>query len=344
MGIPKKKVVKEESREEVPEESSEDYYEGTVADEEFDLTDLEGVGPATAKRLMEAGYTTLESIAMSTPAELAVYAGIGEGVAQKIIQAARSKLNIDVMSAYDYYQQRKMVQRITTGSKALDELLGGGVETQSITEIYGPYGSGKTQFAHQMAVTVQLPEEKGGLGRAALFIDTEGTFRPERIIQIAERFGLDPEKALKNILYARAFTSDHQMIVTERAEPYIKERNIGLIIVDSLISHFRGEYVGRETLAERQQKLNKYLHKLLKLALGYNLAVIVTNQVVADPSAFFGDPNRPAGGHVLGHGVTARLYIKRGKKDRRVIKLVKSPYLPEGTVEVVITEGGIEDV
>ncbi len=337
-------MVKEEPQEEAPEEVDETYYEEVSAGEEFDLTDLEGVGPATAKRLMEAGYTTLESIAMSTPAELAVYAGIGEGVAQKIIQAARSKLNIDVMSAYDYYQQRKMVQRITTGSKALDELLGGGVETQSITEIYGPYGSGKTQFAHQMAVTVQLPEDKGGLGRAALFIDTEGTFRPERIIQIAERFGLDPEKALKNILYARAFTSDHQMIVTERAEPYIKEKNIGLIIVDSLISHFRGEYVGRETLAERQQKLNKYLHKLLKLALGYNLAVIVTNQVVADPSAFFGDPNRPAGGHVLGHGVTARLYIKRGKKDRRVVKLVKSPYLPEGTVEVVITEGGIEDV
>ncbi len=339
-------MVKEEPQDGATEEVDEAYYEevSAAAEEEFDLTDLEGVGPATAKRLMEAGYTTLESIAMSTPAELAVYAGIGEGVAQKIIQAARSKLNIDVMSAYDYYQQRKMVQRITTGSKALDELLGGGVETQSITEIYGPYGSGKTQFAHQMAVTVQLPEERGGLGRAALFIDTEGTFRPERIIQIAERFGLDPEKALKNILYARAFTSDHQMIVTERAEPYIKERNIGLIIVDSLISHFRGEYVGRETLAERQQKLNKYLHKLLKLALGYNLAVIVTNQVVADPSAFFGDPNRPAGGHVLGHGVTARLYIKRGKKDRRVVKLVKSPYLPEGTVEVVITEGGIEDV
>ncbi len=308
------------------------------------MTELEGVGPATAKRLLEAGFTTLESIAMSTPAELAMYAGIGETVAQKIIQAARKKLNIDVMSAYEYYQQRKTVQRITTGSKALDELLGGGVETQSITEIYGPYGSGKTQFAHQMAVTVQLPPERGGLGRSALFIDTEGTFRPERIVQIAERFGLDPEETLKNILYARAFTSDHQMLVTERAEPYIKERNIGIIIVDSLISHFRGEYVGRESLAERQQKLNKYLHKLLRLALGYNLAVLVTNQVVADPSAFFTDPNRPAGGHVLGHGVTARLYIKRGKKDRRVVKLVKSPYLPEGTVEIVITEGGIQDV
>jgi DNA repair protein RadA len=335
----------EEPPEDEFEEENEDYYEEEVdVPGDYDLTELEGVGPATAKRLAEAGFTSLESIAMSTPSELAVYAGISEAVAQKIIQAARSKLNIDVMSAYDFYQQRKAVQRITTGSKALDELLGGGVETQSITEIYGPYGSGKTQFCHQMAVTVQLDEEKGGLGRGAMYIDTEGTFRPERILQIAERFKLDPEHTLKNILYARAFTSDHQMIVTERAESYIKERDIGLIIVDSLISHFRGEYVGRETLAERQQKLNKYLHKLLRLALGYNMAVIVTNQVVADPTAFFGDPNKPAGGHVLGHGVTARLYIKRGKKDRRVIKLVKSPYLPEGTVEVAITQGGIEDV
>lgn len=334
-----------EDEEEFEEEIEEDHYEeGLRISEGYDLTQLEGVGPATAKRLREAGFTSLEAIAMSTPAELSVYAGISETVAQKIIQDARNKLNIDVMSAYDFYQQRRAVQRITTGSRALDELLGGGVETQSITEIYGPYGSGKTQFCHQMAVTVQLDEERGGLGRGALYIDTEGTFRPERVLQIAERFGLDPERTLKNIIYARAFTSDHQMIVTERAEPLIKEKDIGLIIVDSLISHFRGEYIGRETLAERQQKLNKYLHRLLRLALGYNLAVIVTNQVVADPSAFFGDPNKPAGGHVLGHGVTARLYIKRGKKDRRVVKLVKSPYLPEGTVEIAITQGGIEDV
>ncbi|MEM0192096.1 MAG: DNA repair and recombination protein RadA [Candidatus Korarchaeum sp.] len=344
--MPRRKVREEEADEEEElGEVDEDYYDsGTELGGEYDLTELEGVGPATARRLREAGFTSLESIAMSTPAELAVYAGISETVAQKIIQSARNRLNIDVMSAYDFYQQRKAVQRITTGSKALDELLGGGVETQSITEIYGPYGSGKTQFCHQMAVTVQLDEERGGLGRGALYIDTEGTFRPERILQIAERFGLDPESTLRSILYARAFTSDHQMIVTERAESFVKERNIGLIVVDSLISHFRGEYVGRETLAERQQKLNKYLHRLLRLALGYNLAVIVTNQVVADPGAFFGDPNKPAGGHVLGHGVTARLYIKRGKKDRRVVKLVKSPYLPEGTIEIAITQGGIEDV
>jgi len=312
--------------------------------DEFDLTTLEGVGPTIAKRLSEAGFTTLESIALTSPAELSAAAGIPASTAAKIIAAARKILKVDVMTAYDYYQRRKTVQRITTGSKALDELLGGGIETQAITEIYGPYGSGKTQLCHQLAVTVQLPVERGGLGRRCLYIDTEGTFRPERIVQIAERFELDPEETLKNILVARAFTSDHQMVVTEKAEPYLKKYNVGLIIVDSLISHFRGEFTGRENLAERQQKLNKYLHRLLRYALGYNLAVLVTNQVIADPSAFFGDPNRPAGGHVLGHGVTARLYIKRGKGNRRIVKLVKSPYLPEDAVEVAITGGGIEDV
>jgi len=324
-------MPEEEEEEQIPEEASDD------------LTELEGVGPVTAKRLMNAGYTTLESLVLATSSELAAATGITESAARKIIAAARKRLNVEVMSAYDYYLQRKSVQRITTGSKKLDDLLGGGIETQAITEIYGPYGSGKTQLCHQVAVTVQLPPERGGLGRTTLFIDTEGTFRPERIVQIAERFELDPEETLKNILYARAFTSDHQMIVTEKAESLMKERNIGIIIVDSLISHFRGEYVGRESLAARQQKLNRYLHKLLKLALGYNAAVLVTNQVVADPGTFFGDPNKPAGGHVLGHGVTARLYIRRAKKGLRQITLVKSPYLPEASVEVKITERGVED-
>ncbi len=307
------------------------------------LKGLPGVGNVTAKKLIEAGYVTLESIALSTPAELVVNAGLTESTAKKVINSARQKLNIEVTTAYDYYLKKKETLRITTGSKNLDDLLGGGVETQAITEIYGPYGSGKTQLAHQLAVTVQLPVEKGGIERGCLFIDTEGTFRPERVMQIAEAFGLDPSEVLKRILYARAYTSDHQILVTAKAEKMLKRENIGLIVVDSLISHFRGEYTGRETLAERQQKLNKYIHMLLKYATGYNLAVLVTNQVMADPSTFFGDPTRPTGGHVIGHGVTTRLYIRRGKEGRRVIKLTKSPYLPEGSVEIMITDRGIVD-
>ncbi|RLG47940.1 MAG: DNA repair and recombination protein RadA [Thermoproteota archaeon] len=308
------------------------------------LKGLPGVGNVTAKKLIEAGYVTLESIALSTPAELVVNAGLTESTAKKVINSARQKLSIEVTTAYDYYLKKKETLRITTGSKNLDDLLGGGVETQAITEIYGPYGSGKTQLAHQLAVTVQLPVEKGGIDRGCLFIDTEGTFRPERVMQIAEAFDLDPGEVLKRILYARAYTSDHQILVTAKAEKMLKKENIGLIVVDSLISHFRGEYTGRETLAERQQKLNKYIHMLLKYATGYNLAVLVTNQVMADPSTFFGDPTRPTGGHVIGHGVTTRLYIRRGKEGRRVIKLTKSPYLPEGSVEIMITDKGIVDI
>ncbi|HIE23822.1 MAG TPA: DNA repair and recombination protein RadA [Candidatus Korarchaeota archaeon] len=308
------------------------------------LKGLPGVGNVTAKKLLDAGYVTLESIALSTPAELVVNAGLTESTAKKVINSARQKLSIEVTTAYDYYLRKKETLRITTGSKNLDDLLGGGVETQAITEIYGPYGSGKTQLAHQLAVTVQLPVEKGGIDRGCLFIDTEGTFRPERVMQIAEAYELEPGEVLKRILYARAYTSDHQILVTAKAERMLKKENIGLIVVDSLISHFRGEYTGRETLAERQQKLNKYIHMLLKYATGYNLAVLVTNQVMADPSTFFGDPTRPTGGHVIGHGVTTRLYIRRGKEGRRVIKLTKSPYLPEGSVEIMITEKGIVDV
>ncbi len=308
------------------------------------LKELPGVGNVTAKKLIEAGYVTLESIALSTPAELVVNAGLTESTAKKVINSAREKLSIEVTTAYDYYLKKKEILRITTGSKSLDDLLGGGIETQAITEIYGPYGSGKTQLAHQLAVTVQLPIERGGIERGCLFIDTEGTFRPERIIQIAEAFELDPSEVLKRILYARAYTSDHQILVTAKAEKMLKKENIGLIVVDSLISHFRGEYTGRETLAERQQKLNKYIHMLLKYATGYNLAVLVTNQVMADPSTFFGDPTRPTGGHVIGHGVTTRLYIRRSKEGRRIVRLTKSPYLPEGSAEIMITERGITDV
>jgi len=328
MGRKSRGKVKEESKEEV-----------TV-----DFTELPGVGDATAEKLINAGYSSFESLAVVSPAELAAQTGISEALALKIIQAARSKLNIDIETALELFNKRKQVLRITTGSKKLDEILGGGIETQTITEIYGEYGTGKTQFAHQLAVTVQLPLDSGGLDRGCLYIDTEQTFRPERIVQIAKGFGLEPMKVLERIIYARAFDSDHQILITEKSEEYIKKYNIGLIVVDSLISHFRGEYIGRESLAVRQQKLNTYLHKLLKLATAYNLAVLVTNQVMANPAVLFGNPLMPAGGHILGHGVTARLFIRRSRKDRRVIKLVKSPYLPEREVEVIITSEGIRDV
>ncbi|MHC1636613.1 MAG: DNA repair and recombination protein RadA, partial [Candidatus Nezhaarchaeales archaeon] len=206
------------------------------------------------------------------------------------------------------------------------------------------YGVGKTQLCHQLCVTVQLPREKGGLNGAALYIDTEGTFRPERILQIAERFGLDGKQVLDNVIYARAYNSDHQILIVEEAADLIKENNIKLIVIDSLISHFRGEYLGRETLAVRQQRLNKHIHQLLRLADVYNLAVVVTNQVLANPEAFFGNPQKPAGGNILAHGSTYRIWLRKGKESKRIAKIFDSPKHPEVEAVFQVTDKGIMDV
>ncbi|MEM2687937.1 MAG: DNA repair and recombination protein RadA, partial [Thermoproteota archaeon] len=266
---------------------------------EYELEDVEGVGPATARKLREAGFSTVESLAVATAFELSEAAGIGYDVALKISQRARELVRISLVTADEVYKRRQLAQKITTGSKALDALLGGGVETQAITELVGEFGTGKTQLCHSLSVTVQLPQDKGGLQASALYIDTEGTFRPERIVQIAKRHGLDAEKALKNIVYARVYNSDHQVLLVDKAWEVCGEKDIRLIVVDSLTSLFRGEYLGREALALRQQRLNSHVHKLLKLAEALNLAVVVTNQVVANPGQFFGDPNKPAGGNVV---------------------------------------------
>lgn len=307
------------------------------------IEDLPGIGPTTAEKLREAGYTTIESIAVASPAELMEVAGLGEGTAIKVINAARDALEMSWMSAKELMEKRTIVGRITTGSRALDELIGGGVETQAITEFYGKFGSGKTQICHQLAVNVQLPMDKGGLDGNALYIDTENTFRPERAVQMAKAVGLDPEKALEHIYVARAYNSDHQMVLVEKAREIIEEKNIKLIVVDSLTAHFRAEYVGRGALAERQQKLNRHIHALQKLADTYNLAVVVTNQVMAKPDMFFGDPTEPVGGHVLGHAATYRIYLRKGKGDKRIARLVDSPHLPEGEAVFRITMNGIED-
>jgi DNA repair protein RadA len=311
---------------------------------EFDVKDLTGVGAATAEKLNDAGYDNLMSIAVSSPGELTDVAGVSESVARKIINEARRKLDMGFESGEDLLKKRARVVKICTGSKELDKLLGGGVETGCITEMFGAYGSSKTQIAHALAVNIQLPKEKGGAEGSVVFIDGEGTFRPERIMQIAKGAGLDPSKVLKNIKVARAFNSSHQMLLAEKAEELIKNENVKLIIVDSLTAHFRAEFLGRGQLADRQQKLNKHMHALLKLASTYNISVYVTNQVMSKPDTFFGDPTEAIGGHIVSHNSAFRLYLRRGKKGTRVAKLIDSPNLPEGEAIFRITEGGIEDV
>jgi len=219
------------------------------------------------------------------------------------------------------------------------------LETQTITEFYGEYGSGKSQLCHQLCVNVQLPPERGGLNGSTLYIDTENTFRTERIVQMARHLGVDPEQVAKNIIYAEAYTSDHQMFLLDNADEVIKENNVKLIMVDSLTSHFRSEYIGREMLARRQQRLNKHMHKLIRLARAFNAVAVVTNQVMAKPDVFFGNAVHPIGGHIVAHTSNSRIYLRKASRGPvRIARLVSSPYLPEGEEIFKITENGIEDV
>jgi DNA repair protein RadA len=240
---------------------------------------------------------------------------------------------------------RQSVLRLTSGSRAIDEILGGGLESQTITEIYGEYGSGKSQLCHQMCVNVQLPVERGGLNGSALYIDTENTFRTERIVQMSKFLGLNPEEIIRNIVFAEAYTSDHQMFLLENADKVVKENNIRLIIVDSLTAHFRSEYLGREMLAERQQKLNKHMHRLIRLARAFNAVAVVTNQVMAKPDVFFGDAVHPVGGHIVAHTSHTRVFLRKSSRGpTRIARLVSSPYLPEGERVFKVTENGVEDI
>ena len=308
------------------------------------LEDLPGIGPATAQKLRELGFHTVESLATATVKELEAV-GIGEKKAFEVIQTARSSISLSFIRADELLKMRQNILRLTTGSKALDELLDGGLETQTITEFYGEYGSGKSQMCHQLCINVQLPPERGGLGGGALYIDTENTFRTERIVQMANHLGLNPEEVVKNIIFAEAFTSDHQAFLVDNADEIVKKNNIRLIIVDSLTSHFRSEYLGREMLAERQQKLNKHMHKLIRLARAFNAVAVVTNQVMAKPDVFFGEAVHPIGGHIVAHTSHTRVFLRKSARGPvRIARLVSSPYLPEGEGVFKITEHGIEDV
>ncbi len=308
-----------------------------------ELTDLPGIGEATAEKLKKSGYDEFDRIAASSPHELAEVAEIGVETAKKAIAAARDALEMGYESADRILERRKAIGRIDTGSKNLNDLLGGGVETQAITEAFGKFSSGKSQLGFQLAVSVQRPVEQGGLGGNCLFIDTESTFRPERVRQLAVAMGLDGDEALKNIFVAKAVNSDHQMILTEKAEELVKEKNIRVVVIDSLTSYFRAEYLGRGALGERQQKLNRHLHTLQKLANKFNIAVYVTNQVMDDPSILFGDPTKPIGGHVLAHLATYRLYFRKGKEEKRIARLVDSPSMPEGECVFRVCPDGVRD-
>jgi len=316
----------------------------TISQKSYSLKDLPGIGDATLKKLKDAGIISIRALAMMPKSKLMDDAGIGDKTADKLTKSAQDVEKMGFTPADIIWEKRKELKKVSSGSPNLDDLLGGGFETGALTEVFGEYRTGKTQIAHQLCVNVQMSYEQGGLEGNALYIDSEGTFRPERIIQMAEAKNMDYNKVLKNITVGRAYNSDHQMLLVREAPKIIDERNIKLIIVDSIISHFRSEYVGRGTLASRQQTLNIHIHDLLRLSDSYDeLAVFVTNQVSSKPDVFYGNPTTHTGGHIVAHGATIRIYLRKGKGEQRVAKVVDAPHLPEADAVFSITEDGITD-
>jgi DNA repair protein RadA len=337
-----------------------------------DLEELPGVGPATADKLRDNGYDSYQSIAVASPGELSNTADIGESNANDIIQAARGAADIGGFeTGSDVLERREQIGKLEWLIPEIDDMLGGGVETQSITEVYGEFGAGKSQVTHQLAVNVQLPTEAGGLHGRCIFVDSEDTFRPERIDEMVH--GLpeeaieaamedreidgdpDDEEAMKALVQefldkihvAKAFNSNHQILLAEKAQEIAAEYEdddypVRLVCIDSLTAHFRAEYVGRGELADRQQKLNKHLHDIDRVGNLYNAATVVTNQVQSNPDSFFGDPTKPIGGNILGHKSTFRMYLKKSKADKRIVKLVDAPNLPDGEAVMRVQGEGLK--
>jgi DNA repair protein RadA len=310
----------------------------------FDLDSIDEIGPATKSRLEESGFKSIKDLIVRGPADVAEATGMEIEKSNYLCNKARIRLEelgiIDksFVTATKLYEKRKQEERISTGSKNLDDLFVGGIETGSVTEIYGEYGTGKTQLCHTLSILVQQSRSQGGLNGKAIYVDSENTFRPERIVSIANARNLNPYKSLENIIVAKAYNSAHQELILEETGPVIDGNNVKLLIVDSAVAHYRAEFLGRATLSERQQKLNKFMHVLVRIAETYAVAVLATNQI----QSIFGDAYRPAGGHVVAHTSTYRVYLKRSGKNR-IARMVDSPYHPEREVLFTLSELGVAD-
>lgn len=307
-----------------------------------------GIGAVDIQKLKIAGICSVKGVLMNTLKNLCKIKGMSEAKVEKIREAAKKLYDNGFVTALEYSIRRQCVFKIATGSSELDKLIGGGVQSMAITEAFGEFRTGKTQMSLTLCVTVQLPTEAGGADGKAAFIDTEGTFRPDRLREIAARFHLDPEAVLENVIFARAFNSEHQMeLLTLLAAKFAEEPGrYKLLVVDSIISLFRTDFSGRGELGERQQKLNQMLAKLMRISEEYNLAVFITNQMMADPGAtmtFVADPKKPIGGHVLAHASTTRLSLRKGRGETRIAKIYDSPDMPEAEATYAITAGGIDD-
>ena len=306
----------------------------------------QGINRNDINKLIEAGFNTVESVTYSTKKTLVAIKGLSEIKVDKIIDACSKICHLGFEPSNIFLQKRMNLTYLTTGSKELDKLLGGGIETGSITEMFGEFRTGKTQICHTLCVTCQLPKENGGGAGKALYIDTEGTFRPEKLKNIAERFGLDPDEVVANVLYARAYNSDHQNKLLLQACGLMAESKFALLVVDSATALYRTDFSGRGELSARQMSLAKFLRNLQKIADEHQVAVLITNQVVAqvDGSSFGGaNDKKPIGGHIMAHAAQTRLFLRKGMKENRICKIYDSPCLPEDEATYAITDNGIDD-
>jgi DNA repair protein RadA len=316
---------------------------------ELEIQDIEGIGPTTARKLKEAGIVSVMDLAVTSADELAVEINASKESAAAFIIAAQKLLrdsNVlekEFITADAALEKRRSMLRCSTGSGALDDLLLGGIETQAVTEFYGEFGSGKSQICHTLCATARQPVESGGLDANTIYIDTEGTFRPERVQEIARSRGYDSTQILKSIAVCKVYNSSHLELIIKNLGKYIDDFKAKLVVIDSVISLHRAEFAGRGTLADRQQRLNSMLHKIIRLSEIYNIAIVITNQVQSSPDTFFGDPTKAAGGNVLGHASTYRIYLRKSGENR-IAKMIDSPYHPYSDVRFTVNERGSDDI
>lgn len=328
--------------------------EGATASGVLSIDSLQsfGVSATDLKKAKEAGFNTVRSLVMHSKSHLLDVRGFSDAKVDKLLDACRKALSNPserggFVTAATFREMRKDIVKITTGSKAVDEVLAGGIQTRSITEIHGEWRCGKTQLCHTLAVSTQLPFEMGGGYAKVAYIDTEGTFRSERILEIAERYGMDGEAVLENIMIARTFTHEQMEDALLTIAGKMAEEPFKLLIVDSVMAHYRVDFTGRGELSGRQQRLGQFMSKLSKLADEFNLAIVCTNQVQSDPGAmaFAGvEPKKPIGGHVLAHASTIRLCVRKGRAEARVLKVMQGPDLKEQDAEFMISNGGVVDI
>lgn len=327
-------------------EADEDFFQ------DIDQLQTHGINVADLKKLKGAGICTVRGVQMITKKKLCNIKGLSEAKVDKIKEAILKLMggtgSVGFVTALQASINRRNVFRLNTGSIELDKLLGGGIESMAITEAFGEFRTGKTQLSHTLCVTTQMPGENGFTGGKIVYLDTENTFRPDRLRPIADRFNLDQEAVLDNILYARAYTSEQQMELLDFvAAKFHEEPGIfKLLVVDSIMALFRVDYSGRGELADRQQHLAQMMSRLQKISEEYNVAVFITNQMTSDPGAtmsFQADPKKPIGGNILAHASTTRISLRKGRGETRIAKIFDSPDLPESEATFAITAGGIAD-